>query len=356
MAIDFPASPANGTTHSAAGVVWLYDGVKWKANSATIPGDITSVTAGTGLTGGGTSGDVSLALQVPVSVANGGTGATTGAVGPYLPLVAGSGNALTGALYIQPASGDSSLYLQRAAGSLNVIYGRTGTSNRWAVILGSSASESGSNAGSDFVVSRYADNGTIIDNPLVINRVSGTVTHSGQTTLSAQVTLGSNGASDFNYLGRVLNGSASHQLIGSGGVTAGDIFVLQNASGWNTGGDAFQYKLNGGRKAGINGDGRVFGSGTYIDISSFAEYKSNIRAITDPVALIKRLRPVAYFHNILNKQQHGFVIEDMMIDYPETVNYNSAGQPDGYSPTIIIAGLTAALQDALRRIEALEAK
>lgn len=35
MAIDFPASPANGTTHTAAGVVWLFDGVKWKANSAT---------------------------------------------------------------------------------------------------------------------------------------------------------------------------------------------------------------------------------------------------------------------------------------------------------------------------------
>ena len=53
MAIDFPASPANGATHTAAGAVWVYDGVKWKANSSIAPGDITSVTAGTGLTGGG---------------------------------------------------------------------------------------------------------------------------------------------------------------------------------------------------------------------------------------------------------------------------------------------------------------
>jgi hypothetical protein len=37
-------------------------------------GDITGVTAGTGLTGGGTSGTVTVSLSTPVSAANGGTG------------------------------------------------------------------------------------------------------------------------------------------------------------------------------------------------------------------------------------------------------------------------------------------
>ena len=42
-------------------------------------GTITGVTAGAGLSGGGTSGTVTIVLQIPVTIGNGGTGATTAA-------------------------------------------------------------------------------------------------------------------------------------------------------------------------------------------------------------------------------------------------------------------------------------
>ena len=45
--------------------------------SVSLPGDIESVTAGTGLTGGGSSGALTLGLSTPVATTNGGTGLST---------------------------------------------------------------------------------------------------------------------------------------------------------------------------------------------------------------------------------------------------------------------------------------
>jgi hypothetical protein len=74
------------------------------------PGTITGVTAGTGLTGGGTSGTVTVALSIPVSVANGGTGAISAPVAltnlGALPIAGGT---MTGVLTL---SGNATASLQ----------------------------------------------------------------------------------------------------------------------------------------------------------------------------------------------------------------------------------------------------
>jgi hypothetical protein len=71
--------------------------------------------------------------------------------------------------------GPSQLFLRSASGQQKGIIGQTGTSTRWTAQFGSIDPETGSNAGSNFVISRWDDTGTIVDNPLVINRATGVV-------------------------------------------------------------------------------------------------------------------------------------------------------------------------------------
>jgi hypothetical protein len=77
-ALDFPNSPSVGQIFTdTAGTQWKWDGVKWVPAGAGGAGTVTSVTAGTGLTGGTITTSGTIALGVPVPVADGGTGDTT---------------------------------------------------------------------------------------------------------------------------------------------------------------------------------------------------------------------------------------------------------------------------------------
>jgi hypothetical protein len=57
----------------------------------------------------------------------------------------------------------------------NVIFGDKVNLHRWAMVIGSALAETGGNVGSDFQILRYTDAGNFIDNPLAIERKTGTV-------------------------------------------------------------------------------------------------------------------------------------------------------------------------------------
>lgn len=99
----------SNTSGTTAGSLSRSAGGSWTVSAGAGSGTISAVNPGTGITGGGTSGAVTVGLQVPVTVANGGTGATTapqaltnlGAAPIAAPVFTGDPRAPT------PAPGDS---------------------------------------------------------------------------------------------------------------------------------------------------------------------------------------------------------------------------------------------------------
>jgi hypothetical protein len=164
--LDFPNSPtANQIFTAPNGATWTWDGVKW-----------ASTGAGTGflpLSGGTLNGDLSINNPSTTLANLALNGPATGWSGIQFN-ISGSGNNVEGAW----------------------IGSYVGGKERWEIDLGEGIAETGSNAGSNFQIARYADNGTIIDHPLTINRATGQVLINGVAANSL-------------YRNRIINGDMS---------------------------------------------------------------------------------------------------------------------------------------------------
>jgi hypothetical protein len=130
MGFNFPLSPAIGTLHPATAIAgapqYVWDGQVWKV--------------------------------------------TTNFASPQYVLKAG--DTMSGDLEISKAT-PGIVLRKSAAAQFAAITSTNGANSRWAVAFADSTAESGSNAGSNFSISRYNDAGSPIDTPLTINRASG---------------------------------------------------------------------------------------------------------------------------------------------------------------------------------------
>jgi hypothetical protein len=137
-------------------------------------GAVTSVAAGTGLVASPSPivGVGTMSLAVPVSIANGGTGAITAAAGPFVQKI---GDTMTGPLTITtPGTTSAQLVLNKpTATTANIIVGGVAGSTRWTIVPGDGS------AGDDFAIGRWSDAGAFVGIPLAISRASGVATFGG---------------------------------------------------------------------------------------------------------------------------------------------------------------------------------
>ncbi len=150
--LDFPASPTIGQQYTAAGVTWVWDGVKWVASGTSGSGSFPEAP---------TDGNAYMRSNSAWS----------------------SGGTLTGSLNLSASYGGANFY---ATGlTFNAIaqyYGvqllaQYGGLNRWIVNLLDGSPESGGDLGNDFVIQRADDTGYNNPDPVLkISRATGQVT------------------------------------------------------------------------------------------------------------------------------------------------------------------------------------
>ncbi|MEX3667994.1 beta strand repeat-containing protein [Paraburkholderia phenoliruptrix] len=178
--------------------------------------------------------------------------ASPGAIGGTTP----NSGTFTG-ITVNPSSGDAIDILNGAAGTNRSLLYETSGSKRW-LVNADSASESGSNAGTNYSISRYTDAGALIDTPFWVQRSSGIVNMIDGAAIGGALVLSGNGVNTIESTIPTLTAlpadigggqhASSYTQIQADNVAAGATFILGNEHKYVFGGSS----ATGGRIAEYN--------------------------------------------------------------------------------------------------------
>lgn len=221
-----------------------------------------------------------------------------------------------------------------AAGSNRGAFFNTGVNARWYTFANSTA-EGGSNAGSDYSINAYADNGTYLSTPLVIARATGAAAFSQRPTFAGSVpwdaanlaqpmTLNTaqtvSGPKTYTGLLQVTSGfsgtatSNSAVLYGTGGI-ASLAFVVGN----NSGAGSLWFNQSTSGFAFINYNNSAYAPVTCSTLTQASDvrFKTDVETITGALEKIRSIRGVRY--SMDGKRQVGVIAQEVQAVFPEVI-------------------------------------
>jgi len=298
-----------------------------------------------------------------------------------------SGDTMTGDLTINKASAQLILNKAGAAGAVNVLMGKRADTNRWAVLLGDgNVNDTGGNVGSDFSIYRYDDAGAYLGQPINVSRGTGLLTVTGQTNIVGNTgitgTFGASGAVSF----------ASNLTVTGDTALNGTNFTV--AQGVQARGYRAKPGMDGAVRANHFNIDVTSGTQMWIDttnlgtitVTSDYRIKKDVTDLASTWDTVKALRPIKYTQAQFSPPSHveyvtslmtkegsvapgdlyeaddierwGFIaheLQETLVPSAATGVKDSPDTVQSPNPFTLIAALTKALQEAMARIEALEA-
>jgi hypothetical protein len=210
--MDGTADVGTGATYARADHVHPTDTSRAPLASPALTGTPTAPTAAPGTS----TTQVASTAFVQAAISGSTAGVTSwntrsGAVTMTLADVTGVGGAPINSPTFTGTPTGPTFVINDPAGQSRSLIGQTSGLTRWSVTVGNSTAESGSNAGSDFVIGRYNDTGAFVENPVTINRANGQINVQNSLSVNGSASWTNPGLSLSKYSGAA--GSAN-QLTG----------------------------------------------------------------------------------------------------------------------------------------------